>query len=169
MHDLELSNAVLLCDEPAVASILAHDRSRAVRLDEHGRTLLMTAVSLGMETNGVSLPILGALLDAGVDINAQDAEGNTALTLAVGECTTEVLRFLLARGADPNLNSPLIHALWSDGTTVGDLQALVAAGADPLSQQIDGMDAVEWAEDGGDEDFIRVLKRAARRGRKRGA
>src|SRR5690242_6497368 len=66
MHDLELSNAVLLCDEPAVASILAHDRSRALRLDEHGRTLLMTAVSLGMEANGVSLPILGALLDAGV-------------------------------------------------------------------------------------------------------
>jgi hypothetical protein len=75
----------------------------------------------------------------------------------------------LSRGADPNLGNPLIHALWQDGTAVEDLQALLTAGAEPLSQQIDGMDAVEWAEDGGDEDFIRVLKRAARRGRKRGA
>jgi ankyrin repeat protein len=166
MHDPELTNAVLLCDDQSVASILAGDRSRASTIDDQGRTLLMTAVSQGMEASGVSLPVLGALLDAGVDINAQDTEGNTALTLAVGECTTEVLRFLLARGADPNLGRPLIHALWSDATTEEDLQALLAAGADPLAQESDGMNAVEWAEDGGDEDFIRVLKRAARRSRK---
>jgi len=164
MHDPELSNAVLLCDEPAVASILALDRSRALTTDEQGQTLLMAAIS-----RGASLPILGALLDAGVDINAQGAEGNTALTLAIGEYTAEVLRFLLDRGADPNLGNPLILALWNDETDVEDLQALIAAGADPLAQESDGMNAVEWAEDGGDDDFIRVLKRAARRSRKRDA
>ena len=169
MHDLELSDAVLLCDEPAVASILAGDRSRALTIDEQGRTLLMTAVSLGMEANGVSHPILGALLDAGVDVNAQDAEGNTALALAVGECPTEVLLLLLSRGADPNLGHPLIHALWHDGTAEEDLRALLASGADPLAQEVEGMNALEWAEEGGDEDFVRILKRAARRGRKRGA
>ncbi len=31
------------------------------------------------------------------------------------------------------------------------------------------MNALEWAEEGGDEDLIRVLSRAARRGRKRDA
>jgi ankyrin repeat protein len=163
MHDPELCNAVLLCDEQAVASMLARDPTRALTIDERGQTLLITAVSLGTESNGVSVSILGALLDAGVDLNAQDAEGDTALTLAVGECTIEVVRFLLGRGADPNLGSPLIRALWSDGVTEEDLQALLAAGADPRAQVVDGMNALEWAEDGGDNDLIRVLKRAARR------
>jgi ankyrin repeat protein len=169
MHDPELTPAVLLGDEQAVAAILAGERTRALTADERGQTLLMTAVSQGMEANGVSLPILGTLLDAGVDINAQDAEGDTALALAVGECTVEVLRFLLGRGADPNLGSPLIQALWNDGTTEEDLQALLAAGADPLTQERDGMNALEWAEDGGDDDLIRVLKRAVRRNRKKDA
>ena len=166
MHDTELENAVLLCDEPAVAAILARDRSLAMTRDDQGNTLVMTAISAGMEANGVSLPILGHLLDAGVDINAQDGDGRTALAMAVGECTTEVLQFLLARGADPNLGNPLIHGLWNDGTSAEDLEALIAAGADPKAQEIDDMTALEWAEDGGDEDLLRVLKRAVRRGRR---
>jgi ankyrin repeat protein len=162
MHDAELSNAVLLCDESSVAAIIGRDRSLALTTDEQGNTLLMSAVSAGMEANGVSLPILGQLLDAGVDINAQDGDGRTVLAMAVGECTIEILQFLLARGADPNVGNPLIHGLWSDGTSVEDLEVLLAAGADPRVQEVDGMNAVEWAEDGGDEAFVRVLKRAAR-------
>jgi ankyrin repeat protein len=169
MHDTEFANAVLLCDEASVAAILARDRSLALTTDEQGNTLVMTSVSSGMEANGVSLPILGRLLDAGVDINAQDGDGRTALAMAIGECTTEVLQFLLARGADPNLGNPLIHGLWNDGTSAEDLEALIAAGANPRIQESEGMTALEWAEDGGDEDLIRVLKRAARRGRRRDA
>jgi ankyrin repeat protein len=167
MHDPELFNAVVLCDEPTVEAILGRDPSRALSTDEQGRTLLMTAVSMGPEGNGISLPILGWLLDAGVEVNAQDQDGCTALTLAVGECTSEVLQFLLARGADPNLGNPLIYGLWNDGTDPEDLEVLLAAGADPRAQEIDGINALEWAQDGGDDDLIRVLRRAARRGRKR--
>jgi ankyrin repeat protein len=163
MHNIEISNAVLLCDEPTVAAILNRDRSLAVLTDEQGRTLLMQAVSLGPQANGVSLPILGLLLDAGVDINAQDAEESTALALAMGECPIDVLKFLIERGADPNLGNPLIHGLWNDGTSPEVLKVLLDAGADPKSQEIDGMNALEWAEDGGDDDLIRVLKRAGRR------
>lgn len=163
MHNTELSNAVLLCDEPAVAAILSRDRSLAMSTDEQGRTLLMQAVSVGPQANGVSLPILGLLLDAGVDINAQDAEEYTALALAMGECPIDVLKYLIERGADPNLGSPLIHGLWNDGTSPEDLKVLLDAGADPKSQEIDGMNALEWAEEGGDDDLIRVLKRAGRR------
>lgn len=161
MHDPELAQAVLECDEPVVVSILHRDRSRGLTTDEQGRTLVMTAVASGPD-HGVSLPILGRLLDAGVDINARDAEGATTLGLAAGECTTEVLRFLLARGADPNLGAPLIRALGSVEVGVEDLEALLAAGADPLAQTFDGRSALEWAEDRGDEDLLRVLKRSAR-------
>jgi ankyrin repeat protein len=167
MHDPELFNAVVLCDEPTVEAILGRDPSRALSTDEQGRTLLMTAVSMGPEGNGVSLEILGRLLDAGVDINAQDQDGCTALALAMGECTGEVLQFLLARGADPNLGNPLIHGLWNDGTDPEDLEILLAAGADPRTQVFDGMNALEWAREGGDEELIRVLRRTARRRRKR--
>jgi ankyrin repeat protein len=166
MHDPELFNAVVCCDEPTVEAILDRDPSRALSTDEQGRTLLMAAVSSGPDY-GVSLPILGRLLDAGVDINAQDQDGCTALALAMGECTGEVLEFLLARGADPNLGNPLIHGLWNDGTDPQDLEILLAAGADPRAQEIDGMNALEWARDGGDEELIRVLSRSARRRRKR--
>ena len=138
MLDAELSNAVLLCDEPNVEAILGRDRSRALATDEQGRTLLMSAVSMGPQANGVSLPILGRLLDAGLDINALDHDGCTALALAVGECTTEVVRFLLARGTDPNLGNPLIHGLWNDGTSPEDLEVLLAAGADPRARRSTG-------------------------------
>lgn len=168
MHDPELVQAVLLCDEPVVASILDRDRSRALTTDERGRTLLMTAVSSGPDY-GVSSSVLGRLLDAGLDVNARDDEGATALGLAVGECTTNVLQFLLARGADPNLGAPLLRALWSDEVSVEDLEVLLAAGADPRAQEFDGRNALEWAEDRGDEDFLRVLKRAVRRRRRRDA
>ena len=167
MHDPKLLNAVLLCDETTVEAILSRDPSRALSTDEQGRTLLMTAVSMGPEGNGVSLPILGRLLDAGVEINAQDQDGCTALALAMGECTGEVLQFLLVRGADPDLGNPLISGLWNDGTDPEDLEILLAAGADPRAQVIDGMNALDWAREGGDEELIRVLRRAARRGRKR--
>jgi ankyrin repeat protein len=168
MHDPKLLNAILLGDEPSVVAILGQDSSRALTIDEQGRTLVMTAVSSG-EDYDVSLPILGHLLDAGVDINAQDGDQRTALSLAVGEYTAEVLRFLLVRGADPNLGTPLLYGLWNVETSADDLEALLAAGADPLAQVFDGMNAVEWAEDGGDEDFIRMLKQVARRSRKRDA
>jgi uncharacterized protein len=167
MHDTGLYNAVLLCDIPTVEAILRRDRSLALSTNEQGRTLLMEAVSMGPQANGVSLPILEQLLDAGVDINAEDHEGCTALALAVGECTIDILRFLLARGANPNQSNPLIYALWNDGTSPEDLEVLLAAGADPVAQVIEGMNALEWAEENGDDDQIRLLKRTARRGRKR--
>ena len=102
-----------------------------------------------------------------MDVNALDSEGRTALAAAVGECGLEVVQFLLEHGADPNLGNPLVCGLWHPETSAEELKALLDAGADPLAQVEEGMNALEWAEDGGDEDFIRILRRVARRGRKR--
>jgi ankyrin repeat protein len=169
MHDTELCNAILLSDESRVKEILDRNASLALSTDEMGRTLLMTAVSMGPQANGVSVAILARLLGAGVDINAQDSEEATAIALAIGENSTDILRFLLDSGADPNLGNPLIFGLWNDGTSAEDLEVLIAAGADPKKQEIDGMNALEWADENGDEDHIRALRRAARQRRKRDA
>jgi hypothetical protein len=101
----------------------------------------MTVVSFGLVAV-VSLPILGRLLDPRVDVDAQDEEGATALGLAVGECTTDVLRFLVACGADPNRGEPLIRGLWNPETTAENLEAVLEAGADPRAQEFDGTDAL---------------------------
>jgi hypothetical protein len=46
-----------------------------------------------------------------------------------------------------------------------DLKVLHDAGADLKKQEVDGMNAMEWAEENGDEDHIRVLRRATRKRR----
>lgn len=57
------------------------------------------------------------LLDAGVDVNAKNAYGGTALSFACDRGRTEMVQLLLERGADPNTKdtfygaSPLMWAL----------------------------------------------------------
>ncbi len=46
-----------------------------------------------------SIPEVRALLDGGAEIDAHGELGNTALHEAVGQAHTEVVRFLVARGA----------------------------------------------------------------------
>jgi ankyrin repeat protein len=45
---------------------------------------------------------LGALLDAGADVNARDEHGQTALMNAARDGHTDVVRLLISRGADLN-------------------------------------------------------------------
>lgn len=80
------------------------------------------------------------LLDAGVDVNARDEEGKTALFI-FGEEPPETLRVLLEAGADVNARdnmqrTPLHSALGSGEEKM--FEALVAAGADLNAQDEDG-------------------------------
>jgi hypothetical protein len=66
-----------------------------------------------------------ALLDKGVSVNSRDAQGRTALMLAISQGQLEVVRLLLQRGADPNAadnagKTPLQQA------TAQDLKDIVA-------------------------------------------
>jgi ankyrin repeat protein len=54
-----------------------------------------------------------ALIKAGVNLNAQDCSGNTALGLATVFQWDEGVRLLLARGAEINLDYPPDGGIWS--------------------------------------------------------
>lgn len=85
------------------------------------------------------------LLNAGVDVNARDALGRTALMAVAGEGTTSLLRLLLEAGADPALRD----REGADALTTAMLKGrldnaplLLEAGADPESRSPGGETAL---------------------------
>ncbi len=71
------------------------------------KTLLMLlfAVDLGINENDRLIEMMKVLLAQGLDINAQDDTGWTALMLAVQKNNAEAVRFLLEQGANQNLRN----------------------------------------------------------------
>ena len=91
-------------------------------------------------------------IDAGVDVNAADTEGNTALHIAARRHLDSVVQLLMDRGADPNAQNaggktPLALAAGADGdsadnstvallrTTARSTQSRVASGAAQAARQ----------------------------------
>lgn len=93
--------------------------------------------------------LLEALLEReGVEIDAQDARGYSALMLAAYCGNLEVAELLLARGANPNGtdhagNSILMGAAFKGH--VGLVQCLLRHGADPAAKNAAGLDAHAFA------------------------
>lgn len=82
--------------------------------------------------------LLLEFVDAGVDADHADAQGNTLLMLAAYHGHAALVRGLAQRGADADrLNargqSPLAGAVFKDESEV--IEALLAAGADPDAGQ----------------------------------
>src|SRR5262249_37640565 len=51
---------------------------------------------------------VAALLDGGADVNGANSYGLTALFMAADRANTELVKLLLARGADPNRTQELM-------------------------------------------------------------
>lgn len=98
------------------------------RLEERNETLLIWAVSEGYHDIAVTL------IEAGVDLNAQNSDGNTALLRAACENRAELASVLIKVGAKLDIQnndgySALILAKRRDNKAIVD--ALQAAKADP--------------------------------------
>ncbi len=58
-----------------------------------------------------TVDLLRFLLDRGADLRAEDRTGATALSLAVRSADIDVVRFLVARGLDPNALAPVARRI----------------------------------------------------------
>ena len=104
-----------------------------------------------------------ALLDAGLDVN-EAVSGSTLLSLAAGENHPDLVRALLARGADPNLRnpgglSPMMVASSRGYPRI--VRILVEAGADPEVRAVgrsEGKRAIDLANGRRGDEVRAVLE-----------
>ncbi len=96
----------------ATGSDIPQDVSQPVRRQPGGINPLMAAAGLGSKeedtvgrkkTEADSIEAIKVCLDAGVDINAVDGRGQTALYGAALQGYDDIVKFLLSKGADPKI------------------------------------------------------------------
>jgi len=92
--------------------------------------------------------MLQPLLEAGVPVDIRTSDGDSLLMLAISHKQPDTARFLLEKGADPNLannqlRTPLMAAAVANQVETVDL--LLKAGADPRATDMDGARAADLA------------------------
>jgi len=135
-------------DRPAPIKMLLKHKARVDGRDVLGRTALHAAALHG-HTECVE-----ALLAAGADVNARDNAGVTPLMEAARAGHDVALRRLIARRPAANEvdaagRTALVIACQSRRATADTVQALLAAGVDPLVATRDGKRALDFAVNAG--------------------
>lgn len=125
--------------------------------DLDGTPALMLAIENG---DGV---MVSMLLREGADPDIMDREsGETALTMAAGRNSEDLVRRLLEGGADSNLENrgfetALIKAVHNANRAI--IRQLIAAGADPQLQDVTGHSALWYAETARRSDLVNIMKK----------
>ena len=108
---------------------------------------------------------VNALLDTGVDVNGRSSDGSYALNNAAVENHVEVMRILLDRGANPNVqnsqgDTPLICATKYAGGKAATVKMLVEAGTDLAIKDDKGNTALDYAKAKDHQDAIALLEQS---------
>jgi hypothetical protein len=153
-------------NDRAVALFMKAGRDPNLQTPDHF-TLLMTAVRNGDAEMAQALIRGGAAVNAVLDelegvVLPNARAGFTALQHGALR-NGDILRMLLAAGADPNIatadgDTPLMFACKLG--MFDNAKMLLAAGADPNRVANDGYTALRWAEETGFGDIAEILKRA---------
>jgi hypothetical protein len=101
-----------------------------------------------------------ALLAAGADANARNADGGTALMAAAGKGHLEVVQALLAARADANAKADKGYTALTFAASSGHLkvvQALLAAGADVNAKREHGVTALMLASENGYREIVQAF------------
>ncbi len=126
----------------------------------HGEAYLVESAGRG------DVKLVEQLLAAGVAVDIETPDGETALRGAATAGRVEMVRYLVSRGADPNRaggilsRTPLMNAAEMGHREV--VEVLLAAGADPTRKDARGRTAVTIAESGGHADIAERLRSVAR-------
>lgn len=101
---------------------------------------------------GKEIDIVRELLNSGVDINAQDEQGRTAVMIATYANDAEMVKVLIDEGADVDiqddmLNNPFLYAGAEGYMDI--LKLMIAAGADPkITNRYGGVALIPASEHG---------------------
>jgi len=103
------------------------------------------------------------LLDGGTDVNGRTESGSYALNNAAVENAVDVMRILLDRGADPNVqnsqgDTPLICATKYAGGNPATVKLLVDAGTNPTIRDKKGKTAMDYAKEKEQQEAIALLE-----------
>ena len=108
---------------------------------------------------------VSAMLDRGVDVNARTSDDSYALNRAAVFNQVEMVRLLLERGADPNMqngegDTPLICATKYAGGHAATVRLLVEAGTDLTIKDNNSKTALDYAKAKGQQEAIALLENA---------
>ena len=78
---------------------------RGADVDRKGGNSLTALMHASMLKSKIALQLISLLLDAGANLDVTDSRGYTALHIAATEGNTEVVKHLLACGADPHFHT----------------------------------------------------------------
>ncbi len=158
---LELHEAAAAGDVARVKELVEKDASLAKGFSPDGFPILALAAVFGQ------FEVTKYLHAKGGDVNAAATNGSgyNALTGAVTSGHTEIVKWLLENGADPNYRyannySPLLNAAANGHLEI--LQLLIAHGADLHAKTNDGKTALAFAEErkhGAVADYLRAAVR----------
>ena len=142
--------------QPEIAAFLLHNGSAPAAMDDAGSTPLHCAATA---------EVARKLIEAGADVNATDAKGNSPLGVAAEYNRVDVARTLLERGAEVNAHNcvgatPLVYcAIYGHMETT---EVLLEAGADPEVKTSQGMTAGQVAEARHDHRLVALLRRKSK-------
>jgi len=121
------------------------------------------AAPAGSAAEAARLDAVRRALEGGVDVDAADAEGRTALMMAAFEGHTEVVRLMLEHGASPDLRdgagrTALMYA--ASGPFAETVEVLLEGGAGvDLADQEESWTALMFAAGEGQTAVVEVLLR----------
>lgn len=179
--EASLFEAIEVGDLARVKALITQNRELVDATDNHGVTVLMTAMYHGnreivdlLRSQGARVDIFSgsalgdlaavkALLDADHSLlDRLSPDGWTALHLAAFFCRSDVVAYLIEQGADiharsnNSMNNTPLHAVMPGGQRAL-VELLLARGADVNSRQEGGWVALHEAALRGDADLVSLL------------